>query len=132
MSTKLNKSELRKFGITIFIALTALSGIILWRKGEYGFIPLGIGLLLLICGSVCPEKLRPVYKGWMTFAFILGFITSHIILAVVYYLAFTPIGFAMKIAGKKKLGINSDKPAETYWVRREAKEASQKQYEKMF
>ena len=68
----------------------------------------------------------------MTLALVLGFIMSHIILALVYYLVLTPIGFFMRILGKDPLTLKSDPNADSYWIKREKKEWSRENYEKMF
>ena len=37
LNKKTDPKELRKFAITMFVALAILGGLVLWRKGSYGF-----------------------------------------------------------------------------------------------
>ena len=129
---KPDKEELRKFAITISVALGVLGGLILWRKGQTGIILLAIGAVIFLVGLVWPKSLTILYKAWMAIALVLGFIMSHIILALVYYIVLTPIGVFMRIRGKDPLSLRFDPKADSYWVKREEKKWSRKNYEKMF
>jgi hypothetical protein len=129
---QVDKKELRTFAITLFIALSILGGILFWRRGNVALIPLGIGLVLLVTGLLRPGILRPVHKAWMILALALGFITSHLILAIIYYLVFTPLGLIMRSLRKDPLQRKYDQEAATYWTKKEKKPFSKTQYEKMF
>ena len=72
-NSKPDKKELRKFAITICAVLSIIGGIILWQKGDTGFIFLAVGLLFLFPGLIKPKLLGPIYKVWMAFALLLGF-----------------------------------------------------------
>ena len=124
--------ELKRFGVTLFIAFIVLGGILIWRKAESGFIILGIALPLGILGIVKPTFLGPIYWAWMKMAGILGFITTHLILTLMYYLVFTPIGLLLKIVGKAAFKEKFDPHAGTYWVRKDRMGHSLNKYEKMF
>ena len=132
INNKTNEKDLRKFAVTLFIALGIFGGFIFWKKGEYAFIPWGIGFILLIYGLLAPNKIRLVYKGWMALSLLLGFITSHIILAIMYYIVFTPIGFSLRIMGKDPLHKKIVLSEKSYWIKRDKKEYIKEQYEKMF
>ena len=124
--------ELRKFSIILFFAFDILGLLILWRRGDAGLILCGIGLALLLCGLTLPKLLVYPYKGWMTLSLILGFLMSHLILSLMYYLVFTPIGVVMRIFGKDFLHKQFDKNATTYWIKKEQKVYARERYEKMF
>jgi hypothetical protein len=127
-----NNQELRSFALTISVALGIVGALVLWRKGPMGFIFIAIGAVILLAGLVWPKSLAPLFKVWMTLALVLGFIMSHIILALVYYLVLSPIGLFMKILGKDPLTLRFDPKADSYWVRRKKKEWRRENYEKMF
>ena len=88
------------------------------EKGKLGFIFLGIGAVILLAGLVWPKSLALLYKAWMALALVLGFIMSHIILALVYYIVLTPIGLFMRILGKDPLTLRFDPKADSYWIKR--------------
>jgi hypothetical protein len=130
--TKIDEKELRRFAITLFIALGILGGLILWRKGETGYLLLGISLGLLMVGLARPRILGPIYKGWMTGAFMMGFIMTHLILALMYYLVFTPVGLVMRVLRKDPLRLRLDRNIGSYWIKRNQREFEKEGYEKMF
>jgi len=132
ISMKTDLKELRKFSIILFLAFAILGLIILWRKGESGLLFCGFGLALLLCGLAYPKLLKHPYRGWITLSLFLGFLASHLILLLTYYLVFTPIGVIMRIFGKEFLNMNFDKNAKTYWIEKEQRISAKERYEKMF
>jgi hypothetical protein len=87
--------------------------------------------LLAIAGLVAPQRIRPVYVGWMLAVFPIGWMVSHVVFAAVYYLVFTPIGWVLRSAGHDPMKRQWDRTAMTYWKRRgEAPEA--KRYFRQF
>ena len=55
----------------------------------------------------------------MKLTLILGVVSSHIVLAVMYYFVFTPLGFVMRSLGKDPLQKNIDKNEKSYWIKRD-------------
>ena len=88
--------ELRKFSFTLSCALSILGGFVLWRKGETGLLLWGIGFVILLVGLIRPTLLKAIQKGWMKLAFLMGFFMTHLILTLMYYVIFTPVGLVMK------------------------------------
>jgi hypothetical protein len=124
--------ELQKFAITLFFALGILGALILWRKGGIGFLFWGIAALFLLVGLIRPVLLGSTYRGWMTMAMWMGFVMTHFILALMYYLVFTPVGVVMWLLGKDPLKIKFRKDANSYWIKRQQTELQRETYEKMY
>jgi len=65
----------------------------------------------------------------------LGFVNSHILLALVFYLLFTPMGLVMRLFRRDPLDRSfpspSDSPA-SYWIRRESPQLPREHYERQF
>jgi hypothetical protein len=57
---------------------------------------------------------------------------NHLILSLMYYLVFTPIGIVMRVFGKDFLHKQFDKNATTYWIKKGEKVYVKERYEKMF
>jgi len=131
-ATQVNEKELRTFAITLFIALSILGGLLFWRRGNVALIPIGLGVVLLITGLFQPRLLRIIHRGWMALALVLGFITSYLLLAILFYLVLTPIGLTLRLLRKDSLQEKLDPQAITYWKKREKKSFSKTNYEKMF
>jgi amino acid permease len=124
--------ELRTFAFTLSCALGFLGGLVLWRKGETGFLLWVIGLVILSMGLLKPRLLGPIHKGWMGISFLMGFFMTHLILALMYYLVFTPVALIMRALGKDPLRLKRDQNAKSYWISRPRSEFTKESYERMF
>ena len=109
------KRRLRNFGITMAVVLSIIGTVLLWYNRPAMPYLFGIAAVFLICGLGFPKLLSPIEWAWMKLAFILGSITTRIILVIVYYLAVTPIGLLRQLFCKDPLDIKIDKNAESYW-----------------
>ena len=112
---KSEKSDLRKFGITIGVILLIIAGFLFWKEKESFQILLTFGVTLCILGIVIPFILKPIYWVWMIFATILGWIMTRVILSLLFYIIFTPIGLILRFFGKQFLELRWDKSKESYW-----------------
>ena len=83
---KSEKSDLRKFGITFGIILLIVSGFLFWKEKESFQIFLAIGIALFLPAFAIPHILKPVYRLWMIFAIILGWIMTRVILSLLFFL----------------------------------------------
>ncbi len=114
---------LRTFGWQVGVVFLLIGGFLAWRWDEVGTLVRtlsGLGGALLVLGFVAPTFLRPVYKVWMGLALVLGFVMSHVLLAVVFFGLVTPIGLVMRLFGHDPLGRRVAPPGGTYWKDREA------------
>ena len=89
---KSEKSDLRKFGITIGVILLIIAGFLFWKEKESFQILFTFGVTFCILGIAIPFILKPIYWVWMIFATILGWIMTRVILIFVFYIRITLIG----------------------------------------
>lgn len=119
--------------IWAFEHFARLSGVAFFsQRGQLGFEKLdGAALtLLIVLGAVgvlgamavlvSPAFGKSLYRGWMFAALPIGWTISHILLGLVYFLVFTPIGLIMRALGKDPMNRRFDPQAPTYWIRRPA------------
>lgn len=123
--------KLRGFGLIVGAVFILLGSWFFWKgvspwRFVFGF----IGTSLVTAGLIAPRALRTIYKGWMGFAFGVGWIVSRIILALLYYVVVTPVGLAARLLGKKFMDIDMRKKKDSYWIMRERNQ--QDKYEKMY
>jgi hypothetical protein len=59
-----------------------------------------------------------LWVGWMRAAEPMGWVVSHVVLAIVYYGVLTPVGLVMRLAGRDPMQRRFDKRAASYWVER--------------
>lgn len=74
-----------------------------------------LSILFLIISLIRPEFLFPLNKLWMKFGFLLGMVTNPIILAILFFVLFTPISIFMKIFGRDELQLKLKN--KSYWKR---------------
>ena len=126
------KSDLRKFGITIGIILVMIAGFFFWKEKESFQIFLTVGAVLCIFGVVIPVILKPIYWIWMIFATILGWIMTRIILSILFYVILTPIGLIPRLFGKQFLELKWNRTNRTYWNYRSGDVIEKEKYEQQF
>src|SRR5688572_13187535 len=109
---------LRQFGI---LCLVIFGGWAAWRfaGGQRGLVTsllAGASVLLGMLGLLMPNALQPIFTAWMTLAFPLGWAISRLLLAVLYYGLFTPIGLVFRLRNRDVLRIRQKSPAGSYWT----------------
>jgi hypothetical protein len=75
--------------------------------------------LVGVLGWVAPTTVRYVYIGSIYLTFPIGWVVSHIVLTVLYFLVITPIGLIMRALGRDPLQRRFDRKATTYWQEKE-------------
>ena len=122
--------KLKQFGYLFAVIFILVSYFV---NSEWNRLILGIfALLTFIVAFIKPIFLVKFYKVWMSFAFILGYFTSRIILIFLFYLLVTPIKLIAKLFRKKFLDLKIDKEAGSYWQRVEENRFSKIRSEKQF
>lgn len=128
----MDKKTLRKFGITMGIALFIIALLLFFRHKHSPVAVLSISAVWFICAFIAPGILKPLYIGWMKFAFILSWINTRVILFIIFYLIFTPVGVAMRLFGADLLKRKTDKNRDSYWQKAVKKPFDRVSYEKQF
>jgi hypothetical protein len=129
---KSEKSDLRKFGITVGIILIIIAVFLFWKEKESFQILLIVGTVLLILGIAIPVILKPIYWVWMVFATILGWIMTRVILIVLFYFVVTPISLVFRLSGKQFIDLSWNKRMSTYWKYRKRTDLFNNYYERQF
>ena len=129
---KSEKSDLRKFGITIGTIFLIVAGFFFWKEKESFQLFLTIGITLFAVGIVIPVILKPVYWVWMVFATVLGWFMTRVILSLLFYVILTPIGLIARSFGKQFLDLKWNKTDSTYWNYHSESLLKKENYEKQF
>ena len=117
-----SRKNLMKFGKSVGLVLILAAALLLWSHPSSVFawlIEFG-GIILLLFGLMCPERLRHFYKYWMTMAFVLGGIMGKIFLTAIFFFIITPIAFFAKVVRKEFMDVNFTKSANSYWINRDS------------
>ncbi len=110
-----SKRALRKFGVTMAVAFGLFALLFWWRDRSWWPYVAGVAGFFLIAGLLVPSVLRPIEKGWMKVAELLGAVMTRVVLTIGFALAVTPVGIIMRLRRKNLLGLNFDRDAATYW-----------------
>ena len=129
---KCGKTDLRKFGITIGILLMVIGGLLFWKEKDSFQLWINSGIILFVAGIAIPTILKPVYWVWMIFATILGWFMTRMILSLLFYGIFTPIGLISRLFGKQFIELKWNKKDSTYWNYRTYGIFEKEKYEKQF
>ena len=118
-SELIDKNHYRKFGLTMGIVIALLFGLlfpVLFNKLFY-FWPWIVASVFVVLALVLPNSLVIVYRPWMLFSEVLGFINSRIILGLVFFTMITPISLVLSLLRKDpmKRKAGDDKQG-SYWV----------------
>ena len=115
---KTGPRELRRFGLMVGFVLALIAAWLGWReKGAYPFFLVSGGLLIGF-GAFFPNSLRAVYLGWMSVAFVLGYVVSTVLLTVFFYFIVTPVGLVATLFGNDFLTRKFEPQARSYWIMR--------------
>jgi Saxitoxin biosynthesis operon protein SxtJ len=126
------RDEVRKFGILFAVVFSLIGLYTLYRGNGHWYVLVLVGLLFLVAGFIAYPLLRPVYLGWMKFAFVLGWINTRILLGLFFFLVVTPIGVGMRLFGKDLLDEKIEKSRKSYWQKREKTEFDPARVERLF
>lgn len=126
------KQNLRNFGLLLAIALSTV-GAILWHKQhQLSLYLLSTAATFTLGALTYPSLLRPLYKLWMLLASILGEITNHLLLTLLFFLVITPLGILLKLLRKPLLTLHWESNAKSYWNIRPKEKFNPKHYEQQF
>ena len=90
-----------------------------------------LGLALMIFGLIFPKALVYPNRAWMALAEVLAFISTRIILGLVFFLVVTPIGMIKRLFGWDPLNRRAV-PRPSYWISYADRQRDPRHYEKMF
>jgi len=123
----------RNFGLLIGVIFAVVGGWLVFR-GKSGIIApllLALGVLPIILGIVSPKTLIIPARLWMRLAAVLSFISTNLILALVFFVVITPIGLIKRLFGWDPLQRRSSSST-SYWGPYSARQHDSRHYEKMF
>jgi hypothetical protein len=97
---------------TLFSILLGMAGISIWFDLP---LLLYIGLGVSALGYAFPLAGKYISLGWVQLSKLLGGINSHVILAVIFFVALTPLALLRRLLGSDRLMLRR---RGTYWVER--------------
>jgi hypothetical protein len=128
----LSPAELRRFGIVTALIVVVLFGLLLPWIFDHRFPiwPWIVAAVLSSAGLLMPGALGPVYRGWMIFGHLLGWVNTRLLLGLVFYAILLPIGLVMRAFGHDPLMSKLEPDATSYRVR--SSEETREHFERPF
>lgn len=133
LKKQFSRRELLWFG-PLFAMFAGLVGWIVMRKFDATAVANGIWLVaaaVIVLYYLVPPLRHPIFMAWLAAVFPLGWLLSHVLLSVVFYLVVLPIGLLLKIFRHDPLRRRLDPAADSYWIEREPP-AEPKRYFRQF
>jgi hypothetical protein len=111
-----DRRELRRFALWMLGGFAVLGAVAAWRTGAVGLGPLvlwGVGLALAV-SAFLPGLGRAAYLAVYLVSGVIGYVISRVVLALIFYLVFLPIGLVLRVKGHDLL--RRRRPA-SMWLR---------------
>jgi hypothetical protein len=117
-----SKQELKWFGLIVLVFFALVGGIVWWTvmapRAASAVVAFG-AVLCVAYYAVAPLRL-PMYLGWMHLVFPIGWVLSHLLFGVIYFLILTPIGLTMRLIGHDPLRRRRPSSTASCWMERPA------------
>ncbi len=107
-----------KFGYFFTLIFLIASMYFLFKEINMAFYVLGTCSIVFFLVTLFKANiLEPINKLWMKLGLILGKFISPIVMGVIFFLIFTPIGIIMRLFGRDELLLRLKKK-HSYWTKR--------------
>lgn len=113
--------ERKLFGGLVLLFCGLVGGFLLWKFDWHAvaWVLWSIGLLVTLVYYGVPPLQNRIYRGWLLAFYPIGFVISHVVLAAIWYLLFTPLALLRRLFAGDPLARGPEAEAETYWIDRE-------------
>jgi saxitoxin biosynthesis operon SxtJ-like protein len=90
----------RIFALTLAGGFLCLALVAEWRHApRVAAVAAVVAVVSLLAATLVPGKLEPIRRAWMKLGESLAYLTTPIVMAIVYYLVVTPIGLLRRARG---------------------------------
>jgi len=79
---------------------------------------LALALVFLAFALIRPAVLAPLNKAWMAIGLLLSRVVTPVVIGIMFYLVFTPVGFIYRLFGRDPLRLKFTKGTQSYWIER--------------
>jgi hypothetical protein len=108
----------RNFGLVISAALAAIGFLPMRHHHPVRWWALVAAICLVLITAIKPSLLHSANLIWMRAGFVLGKVVNPIVIALLFFLVFTPAAMILRWMKKDLLGLRINPDADTYWVSR--------------
>ncbi len=114
-----SKKMLRDFGDIALCMCNVIGGLLvcldkLSARGFFVFCL--IGVIIYVLSRISTTLVKPIYQGMMLVTFPIGYVVSHIVMGLFYYVVVTGVAFVFKLLRRDHLHRKYNPQAKTYWL----------------
>jgi hypothetical protein len=122
----------RSFGWT-FTGIFVIAGVYgLWKGAATLPWLLPLAAVTALVTLTRDAWLTPINRAWMKLGELMGRVVSPVVLGVIFFAIFTPVGFVMRLCGRDSMYRKLDAAAPSYWVKRDPPGPADDSYRNMF
>ena len=75
-----------------------------------------VGVLLYLLSRISVALIKPIYLGLIVLTFPIGWVISHLMMALFYYGIITPVALLFRLINRDPLCRKYEPDADTYWI----------------
>ena len=95
--------EGRVFALTLAGGFLVVSFVGYWNASvAVATVALWLTVISLLAAVLVPGRLGPVMRAWMKLGEALGYVTTPILMAIVYYVIVTPTGIVRRVVSRRR------------------------------
>jgi len=122
----------RNFGY-FFTVVFFIIGAYVFSEGltNFSLLAFGFAALLFLITLVKADLFLPLNKLWMILGLLIGKVVSPIVIGIIFFGLFTPLGFFMRLFGRDELRLKL-KTYQSYWKVRETDASDSEAFKQQF
>lgn len=124
-----DQKQLRQFAIISLFGFGLFGAIAYFRFGwqTAGCVLWAVGALTFVAGLASPSSILPVYTLLMLIATPIGWVVSHVLLILLFYLIMTPVALVFRMIGRDALRLRKPQ-TDSYWLEHQQRPAGASYY----
>lgn len=108
----------RSFGWTFTVVFVAAGLYGLWQGGALLSWLLAAAAVMALVTTMRAAWLAPLNRAWMKLGELMGRVVSPLVLGIIFFGVFAPVGMVMRLFGRDALSRSFDAAKRSYWVER--------------
>jgi hypothetical protein len=100
----------------VFSIFSLLFILLAWKyyPSVLSYLLIGLSLCLISLVVFFPLTLRPLFKGWLKIAHLIGRFNTQVLLSLMFVTVFIPVGIIMRMVGKDPMKRRTNDEG-SYW-----------------
>ena len=119
LDLKPDNTKLKSFAevaLCMTVILSLLGAFLLSWNNKVQQVLLIAGLVIYLLSKISVKFVLPFYQLLMLVSFPIGWLISHLVFALFYYIIICPLGFFFKLRGRDSLQLKKNKDKKSFWI----------------